>query len=129
MPTGVRLGDLKLLYRDWDDYAANRDVFAKEWNVCSAWSEAAVQSARSPISASRWLGMELRRCGGTGLYPVFFLISGSARCRRPASAAPTAYGFDNFNAIPVPQIPAQHIDGVVAATVMALVFGFVMAWI
>ena len=33
MPTGVRLGDLKLLYpADWDDYAANRDVFAKEWN-------------------------------------------------------------------------------------------------
>jgi hypothetical protein len=29
MPTGVRLGDLKLLYpADWDDYAANRDVFA-----------------------------------------------------------------------------------------------------
>jgi hypothetical protein len=33
MPTGVRLADLKLLYpADWDDYAANRDVFAKEWN-------------------------------------------------------------------------------------------------
>jgi iron(III) transport system substrate-binding protein len=33
MPTGVRLGDLKLLYpADWDDYAANRDIFAKEWN-------------------------------------------------------------------------------------------------
>ena len=27
MPTGVRLGDFKLLYpADWDDYAANRDV-------------------------------------------------------------------------------------------------------
>ena len=33
MPTGVRLADLKLLYpADWDDYAANREVFAKEWN-------------------------------------------------------------------------------------------------
>jgi iron(III) transport system substrate-binding protein len=33
MPTGVRLADLKLLYpADWDDYAAQRDVFAKEWN-------------------------------------------------------------------------------------------------
>ena len=33
MPTGVRLADLKLLYpADWDDYAASRDVFAKEWN-------------------------------------------------------------------------------------------------
>ena len=33
MPTGVRLGDLKLLYpADWDDYAAQRDVFSKEWN-------------------------------------------------------------------------------------------------
>jgi iron(III) transport system substrate-binding protein len=34
MPTGVKLADLKLLYpADWDDYAAQRDVFAKEWNA------------------------------------------------------------------------------------------------
>jgi iron(III) transport system substrate-binding protein len=33
MPTGVKLSSLKLLYpADWDDYAAQRDVFAKEWN-------------------------------------------------------------------------------------------------
>jgi iron(III) transport system substrate-binding protein len=33
MPTGVRLGDFKLLYpSDWDEYMASRDVFAKEWN-------------------------------------------------------------------------------------------------
>jgi iron(III) transport system substrate-binding protein len=32
MPTGVRLGDFKLLYpSDWDEYMASRDVFAKEW--------------------------------------------------------------------------------------------------
>jgi iron(III) transport system substrate-binding protein len=33
MQTGVKLSDLKLLYpADWDDYNAQRDVFAKEWN-------------------------------------------------------------------------------------------------
>jgi iron(III) transport system substrate-binding protein len=34
MPTGVRLNEFKLLYpADWDDYARQRDVFAKEWNA------------------------------------------------------------------------------------------------
>jgi iron(III) transport system substrate-binding protein len=34
MPTGVRLSEFKLLYpADWDDYAKQRDVFAKEWNA------------------------------------------------------------------------------------------------
>jgi iron(III) transport system substrate-binding protein len=33
MPTGVRLGDLKLLYpSDWDEYASQSATFLKEWN-------------------------------------------------------------------------------------------------
>ena len=41
-----------------------------------------------------------------------------------------AYGFDNFNGIfQYPQILLNTLTVSVAATVMALVFGFVMAWI
>ena len=64
------------------------------------------------------------------LYPVFFLFQAALDVGDPQVRPPTAYGFDNFNAIfQYPQILLNTLTVSVAATVMALVFGFVMAWI
>jgi iron(III) transport system permease protein len=64
------------------------------------------------------------------LYPVFFLLQAALDVGDPQVRPPTAYGFDNFNGIfQYPQILLNTLTVSVAATVMALVFGFVMAWI
>ena len=64
------------------------------------------------------------------LYPVFFLLQAALDVGDPQVRPPTAYGFDNFNGIfQYPQILVNTLTVSVAATLMALVFGFVMAWI
>ena len=64
------------------------------------------------------------------LYPVFFLLQAALDVGDPQVRPPTAYGFDNFNGIfQYPQILINTLTVSAAATVMALVFGFVMAWI
>jgi iron(III) transport system permease protein len=64
------------------------------------------------------------------LYPVFFLLQAALDVGDPQVRPPTAYGFDNFNGIfQYPQILLNTLTVSVTATVMALVFGFVMAWI
>jgi iron(III) transport system permease protein len=64
------------------------------------------------------------------LYPVFFLLQAALDVGDPQVRPPTAYGFDNFNGIfQYPQILLNTLTVSAAATVMALVFGFVMAWI
>ena len=64
------------------------------------------------------------------LYPVFFLFQAALDVGDPQVRPPTAYGFDNFNGIfQYPQILLNTLTVSVAATLMALVFGFVMAWI
>jgi iron(III) transport system permease protein len=64
------------------------------------------------------------------LYPVFFLLQAAFDVGDPQVRPPTAYGFDNFDGIlQYPQILLNTLTVSVAATVMALVFGFVMAWI
>jgi iron(III) transport system permease protein len=64
------------------------------------------------------------------LYPVYFLLQASLDVGDPEARPPTAYGLDNFEALfEYPQILLNTLTVSVAATVMALVFGFVMAWI
>jgi iron(III) transport system permease protein len=64
------------------------------------------------------------------LYPVFFLLQAALDVGDPQVRPPTAYGFDNFNGIfQYPQILLNTLTVSAAATVMALVLGFVMAWI
>jgi len=64
------------------------------------------------------------------LYPVFFLLQAALDVGDPQVRPPTAYGFDNFSGIfQYPQILLNTLTVSAAATVMALVFGFVMAWI
>jgi iron(III) transport system permease protein len=64
------------------------------------------------------------------LYPVFFLLQASLDVGDPQTRPPTAYGLDNFSDLfQFPQILLNTLTVSLAATVMALVFGFVMAWI
>jgi len=90
-----------------------------------------VQSARSPISAQQVAGYGVAAVAAVlVLYPVFFLFQAALDVGDPQVRPPTAYGFDNFNGIfQYPQILLNTLTVSVAATVMALVFGFVMAWI
>jgi len=90
-----------------------------------------VQSARSQISAQKIAGYGVAAVAAVMvLYPVFFLLQAALDVGDPQVRPPTAYGFDNFNGIfQYPQILLNTLTVSVAATLMALVFGFVMAWI
>jgi len=64
------------------------------------------------------------------LYPVYFLLQAAFDVGDPQVRPPTAYGVDNFSALlQYPQIMLNTLTVSLAATVMALVFGSVMAWI
>src|SRR4051812_1339186 len=91
----------------------------------------AVPSATSPVSAQQMAGYGVAAVAAVlVLYPVFFLFQAALDVGDPQMRPPTAYGFDNFNGIlQYPQILLNTLTVSVAATVMALVFGFVMAWI
>jgi iron(III) transport system permease protein len=92
---------------------------------------ATVSSARSLISAQKIAGYGVAAVAAVlVLYPVFFLLQAALDVGDPQVRPPTAYGFDNFNGIfQYPQILLNTLTVSVAATVMALMFGFVMAWI
>ena len=64
------------------------------------------------------------------LYPVFFLLQAALDVGDPQTRPPTAYGLDNFEALlNYPQIMLNTLSVSFAATLMALVIGFIMAWI
>jgi iron(III) transport system permease protein len=90
-----------------------------------------VKSAGSLISTQKIAGYGVAAVAAVlVLYPVFFLLQAAFDVGDPQVRPPTAYGFDNFDGIlQYPQILLNTLTVSVAATVMALVFGFVMAWI
>src|SRR5260370_24176950 len=94
-------------------------------------SGVAVQSARPLISAQKMAGYGVAALAAIlVLYPVFFLLQAALDVGDPQVRPPTAYGFDNFNGIfQYPQVLLKTLTVSVCATIMALVFGFVMAWI
>jgi iron(III) transport system permease protein len=94
-------------------------------------STAAVPSAESSFSAQKIAGYGVAAVAAVlVLYPVFYLLQAALDVGDPQVRPPTAYGFDNFSGIfQYPQILLNTLTVSVAATVMALVFGFVMAWI
>ncbi len=64
------------------------------------------------------------------LYPIYFLLDASLDVGDPDVRPPAAYGFDNFAALPgYRAIVVNTLMVACAATVMALAFGFVTAWI
>ena len=88
-------------------------------------------SAESSFSAQKIAGYGVAAVAAVlVLYPVFFLLQAALDVGDPQVRPPTAYGLDNFSGIfQYPQILLNTLTVSVAATVMALVFGFVMAWI
>ena len=64
------------------------------------------------------------------LYPVYYLLQAALDVGDPQTRPPTAYGLDNFEALlNYPQIMLNTLSVSFAATLMALVIGFIMAWI
>jgi iron(III) transport system permease protein len=64
------------------------------------------------------------------LYPIFYLLQASLDVGDPDVRPPTAYGFDNYALLPnYWEIMLNTLGVAFGATLMALVFGFVAAWI
>jgi iron(III) transport system permease protein len=64
------------------------------------------------------------------LYPIYYLVQASLDVGDPDVRPPTAYGFDNFAALPdYSEIMLNTLVVSFAATVMALFFGFLAAWV
>src|SRR3954464_6464261 len=64
------------------------------------------------------------------LYPVVFLLQAALNTGDPEARPPTEYGLDNFaGLLEYPQIILNTLTVSIAATVLTLVLGFVMAWI
>ncbi len=63
------------------------------------------------------------------LYPIYYLLDASLDVGEADVRPPTAYGFDNFAALLNYQaIMLNTLMVAFAATIMALVFGFLTAW-
>lgn len=64
------------------------------------------------------------------LYPIYFLLQASLDVGLPDHRPPTAYGIENYGRLfDYPQIIWNTLVVTFASTVMALLFGFVTAWI
>ncbi|MDQ8727222.1 iron ABC transporter permease [Bradyrhizobium sp. LHD-71] len=64
------------------------------------------------------------------LYPIYYLIEASLTISDPNVRPPTAFGFDNYLALPnYWTIILNTVVVSFVATIMALAFGFVTAWI
>jgi iron(III) transport system permease protein len=64
------------------------------------------------------------------LYPIYYLIQASLDVGQADVRPPTAYGLDNYaKVLDYPQVLFNTLVVTLTSTVMALLFGFVMAWI
>ena len=83
------------------------------------------------ISAQTIAGMVLAAIVGVlVLYPIFFLLQAALDVGDPDVRPPTAYGFDNFVSMwHSAAILGNTLAVSAAATAMAILFGFVTAWI
>lgn len=68
--------------------------------------------------------------GALVLYPIYFLFQAALNVGDPEAKPPTDYGIDNFvNLGQYGEILLNTVTVSLAATVLALLFGFVTAWI
>jgi len=64
------------------------------------------------------------------LYPIFYLLQAAFDVGAPDVRPPTAYGLDNFATLPrYSEIMLNTLGVTFGATLLALVFGFLTAWI
>jgi iron(III) transport system permease protein len=92
---------------------------------------AAAAASAGPGSAQKIAGYGVAAVAAVlVLYPVFYLLQAAFDTGDPQVRPPTAYGLDNFSGLfQYPQILLNTLTVSTAAAVMAVVFGFVMAWI
>ena len=90
-----------------------------------------MRSAEFPVSAQKLAGYGVAAIAAIlVLYPVFYLLQASLDVGEPNVRPPTAYGLDNFaGCFNYWEIMLNTLIVSFAATVMALVFGFLTAWI
>jgi iron(III) transport system permease protein len=88
-------------------------------------------ASAGPVSAQKIAGYGVATVAAVlVLYPVFYLLQAAFDVGDPQVRPPTAYGLDNFsNVFHYPQILLNTLTVSFAATVMALLIGFLMAWI
>lgn len=88
-------------------------------------------AGRRRISAQAVAGIVVAIIAGIlVLYPVFFLLQAALDVGDPDVRPPSAYGFDNFGGLlQYPQIILNTLGVSFVATALALVFGFLLAWI
>jgi len=87
---------------------------------------------RIPVIAPRQIVMPLivLLCGALVIYPIGFLINESLNVGDPSTFPPEAYGFDNYLNLPDDyRALANTLLVSCIATVLAVVFGFLQAWI
>ena len=91
----------------------------------------AAASSTESVSAQKIAGYGVATVAAVlVLYPVFYLLQAALDVGDPQTRPPTAYGLDNFEALlNYPQIMLNTLSVSFAATLMALVIGFIMAWI
>ena len=91
----------------------------------------AAASSTESVSAQKIAGYGVATVAAVlVLYPVFYLLQAAFDVGDPQTRPPTAYGLDNFEALlNYPQIMLNTLSVSFAATLMALVIGFIMAWI
>ncbi len=90
----------------------------------------AVAATAGPLSAQKIAGYGVATVAAVlVLYPVFYLFQAAFDVGDPQTRPPTGYGFDNFNNLfQYPQILLNTLTVSLAATAMAVVIGFLMAW-
>lgn len=92
-------------------------------------SMAAPVRRRFPAQAVAGIGVAAL-VSGLVLYPIFYLVQASLDVGDPEIRPPTAYGLDNYERLPqYAEIMLNTLVVSFAATFMALVFGFLTAWI
>ena len=91
----------------------------------------AAASSTESVSAQKIAGYGVATVAAVlVLYPVFYLLQAALDVGDPQTRPPTAYGLDNFEALlNYPQIMLNTLSVSFAAPLMALVIGFIMAWI
>src|SRR5262245_33349541 len=96
-----------------------------------AWAVSEAVSSAESFSAQKIAGYGVATVAAVlVLYPVFYLLQAALDVGEPQTRPPTAYGLDNFAALlNYPQIMLNTLVVSLAATLMALIIGFVMAWI
>src|SRR6187549_1016451 len=91
----------------------------------------AAASSTESVSAQKIAGYGVATVAAVlVLYPVFYLLQAAFDVGDPQTRPPTAYGLDNFEALlNYPQIMLNTLSVSFAATLIALIIGFIMAWI